>query len=259
MPRLRMQRLLVGAATLAVSSCSCIARGTRIRTPRGERMIEELTVGDSVVCVALSTGALVAANLLATRMATRECIALGFGEGQLIATSDHPLYCPMTREWAPAGDWALGQRTHLLRVTREGVAPIAVERSSIFAGVRDVFDLSVDHPFHNFVANGVLVHNKKYSRVCTAETVTLRAETTCGAAADLILTSTTHCALVVAGGASSGLPSSGHTGSPILRGFSLTDFGDDGGVTLNCNATPAGGTVLDIACTSGCSGTLTPK
>ena len=35
------------------------------------------------------------------------CVALQFAEGGLIATSDHPLYCPETRTWAPAGDWAL--------------------------------------------------------------------------------------------------------------------------------------------------------
>lgn len=35
-----------------------------------------------------------------------------------------------------------------------------------FAGVFDVFDLTVDHPLHNFVANGVLVHNKEGFPVC---------------------------------------------------------------------------------------------
>ncbi len=101
-----------------------------------------------------------ATKITATKSAKRECVALQFAEGGLIVTSDHPLYCPETRTWAPAGDWALKKRTQLLRITEERVESIAVREVSTFSGVHEVFDLTVEHELHNFVANGILVHNK---------------------------------------------------------------------------------------------------
>lgn len=79
---------------LACGPIACIARGARIRTPSGLRLIEEIGEGDEVYCVEPDTGRLVAARVSATRSARRECVSLGFGAGELIATSDHPICCP---------------------------------------------------------------------------------------------------------------------------------------------------------------------
>lgn len=46
------------------------------------------------------------------------------------------------------------------------MAPVRVERVSTFAGIHEVFDLTVDHPLHNFIAAGVLVHNKQNTAYC---------------------------------------------------------------------------------------------
>ena len=43
----------------------------------------------------------------------------------------------------------------------EGVEQTRVLQAFTGSGIHEVFDLSVDHPLHNFVANGLLVHNKK--------------------------------------------------------------------------------------------------
>ncbi|MBL8951815.1 MAG: hypothetical protein JNK82_13620 [Myxococcaceae bacterium] len=166
-----MKKLSAGAALLGALACGsetrvCVARGTRVSTPRGLRNIEDLLPGDEVLCVDPDTGQQLATRLTSTRSAVRECVSLRFDTGALVVTSDHPLYCPTAREWAPAGDWALGKRTHLLRVTVEGPGPVHVDRPETFAGVHEVFDLSVDHPLHNFVANGVLVHNKQNPDIC---------------------------------------------------------------------------------------------
>lgn len=163
-----MKRLLAGASLLGALACgptACVARGTRVRTPRGLRLIEEIGVGDEVFCVEPDTGQLVVARVSAARSAHRECVSLGFGENELIATSDHPIYCPDTRQWAPAGEWALGKRSWLLQVSGDDVTPVKLDRTSTFCGIHEVFDLTVDHPLHNFVANDVLVHNK--SMRCT--------------------------------------------------------------------------------------------
>ena len=111
-----MNNLLATVALLSVAGCSghCVARGARIRVPRGTRPIEELQAGDEVLCVEPDTGRQVTARVVATRSAKRECVRLVTAGSELILTSDHPVYCPASLQWAPAGDWALGQRTQLL-------------------------------------------------------------------------------------------------------------------------------------------------
>lgn len=152
------------AASLAMASCgptvSCVARGARVRTPGGLQRIEELAVGDEVSCFDPDSGEWAAGRLSAIQSARRETHRLSFEGGELTVTSDHPLFCPRTRAWAPAGDWVLGKRTTLLHAAPGEPARIVVVEAASFAGVAEVFDLTVDHPLHTFVAEGVLVHNK---------------------------------------------------------------------------------------------------
>lgn len=256
-----MRRSLLLAASLA-SSCLCVARGSRIRTPKNERLVEELAIGDEVLCVDPESGSLVAGKLSAIRTATRECLSLSYGGEALIATSDHPLYCPDARQWAPAGDWALGKRTRLLRASAgdERIAPVSVERTAMFAGVHQVFDLTVDHPLHNFVANSVLVHNKSQPRTCTPDSLSLFAETTCGPSGPVVFTLSTECEVQAAGALAVGLPASGQGRGPFNFGFGL-DGRTDGGVYLDCavGTAPFGDGYL-VRCNPGdCNGTLKPK
>lgn len=166
-----MKRIFAGAALVSALGCypgGCIARGARVRTPQGLRPIESITVGDEVFCVDPELRRFVIAKVSATRSVQRECVRLVFGNSELVLTSDHPTYCPDARTYAPAGDWALGRRRHLLHATDERIVPLEVRRVDTFAGVHEVFDLTVDHPLHNFVVNGVLVHNKRIGRVCSS-------------------------------------------------------------------------------------------
>jgi hypothetical protein len=176
-----MKKLLLGAA-LSFAACippGCIARGARVRTPRGSRPIEDLEVGDEVLCVDPELGVTHATRITWRRVVQRECLTLSFDGGALQCTSDHPLYCPTSKGWHPAGDWALGKRTSLLQVTSEGQRVVEVTSVSTFSGVHDVFDLTVEHPLHNFVADGVLVHNKQPPRVPCADGGVLRESCQC--------------------------------------------------------------------------------
>ncbi len=160
------RRALALASLLGSTACGpmfwdgCIARGTRVRTRRGDRAIEDFEVGDDLLCCDPATGALFDTTVTHVKRAHRECVRLA-GEGfELVATSNHPLFDPVAREWAPAGDWALGQRGALLHVAKETATPVQVTRREVFHAVRDVFDLTVEHALHTFVANGIAVHNK---------------------------------------------------------------------------------------------------
>jgi hypothetical protein len=156
-----MKKLLRALMVLSGLGCGgptgCVARGSRIRVPGGTRLIESLQVGDEVLCAEPGTGALHVTRVTAMRRTRRECVRLG----PLTLTADHPVYSPSDSSWAPAGDWALGTRTDLLVFETERAQAKPVERSQREAGVHEVFDLTVEHPLHNFIAEGILVHNKQ--------------------------------------------------------------------------------------------------
>jgi hypothetical protein len=179
--------LLAAAAAFSLTACGglfCIARGALVSTPRGKRRIEDLVVGDTVWCVVPESGERVEAPLVQVRSAKREIMRIE-GEGfSLRCTTDHPLYDPVAKEWSAAGDWVLGKRSALLLV-EEDARPRVVQVSTrvVADGLADVFDLSVDHALHNFVADDVLVHNKspiRDPRSCTDENgATVQEASTC--------------------------------------------------------------------------------
>lgn len=158
-----MRRWLAAAAAASSLGCGpfyCVARGTRVATPGGPRRVEGLRVGDEVFAVDPASGALAAAKLTAVRSARREVGSLQVAGRVLEVTSDHPLYDPDGAGFFPAGDWFLGRRERALWFDGERCRAVSVERALAFAGLAEVFDLTVDHPWHTFVAEGVVVHNK---------------------------------------------------------------------------------------------------
>jgi hypothetical protein len=77
-------------------------------------------------------------------------------------TADHPLYDPLARGFFPAGDWLLGLRTHLLEISDgRSSTPVRVEAFEAFTRLDEVFDLTVAHEWHTFIAEGIVVHNKQ--------------------------------------------------------------------------------------------------
>ncbi|MDP1823315.1 MAG: Hint domain-containing protein [Archangium sp.] len=147
--------------SLSLAAC-CIARGTLVSTPRGRRPVEDLIEQDTVWSVDPATGERFASHVVAIARATREVMRLT-GEGfSLTCTTDHPLYDPTAKSWSPAGDWVLGTRSDLLLVTDDGAPPrvVTVHTREVSAGLAEVTDLTVEHELHDFVAGGVLVHNK---------------------------------------------------------------------------------------------------
>ena len=178
-----MKRLVLLAMLGAGCGVSqCVARGARVRTPRGERPIEDLAAGDEVFAVDPDSGELVATRLTAVVTAQRESVRLAGDGWALVCTSDHPLYDPLAKTWADAGDFVLGRRTEVLRVLDDGraVRSVVSEREA-FQGVHEVFDLTVEHSLHDFVAQSVVVHNKSLPRSCSLDgaVVTSGLECTC--------------------------------------------------------------------------------
>ncbi len=133
-------------------------------------MVETLEVSDEVTCVDPVTGQRVSATVSAIQTARRECVTLMTSRGELRCTTDHPLYDPDAKVWADAGDWVLGKRSALSWVPTADEAALerVVVEPAYPVSLEQVFDLTVDHQLHDFVANGLLVHNKTIRKLCDA-------------------------------------------------------------------------------------------
>lgn len=147
------------------SMTQCVAAGTPVATPRGWVPVETLAVGDAIYAVDLASGLLVATAITAITRARRECLALLADDGrELIATPDHPVHVPELDGYAEAGRVALGQAQSLTliegRLPEVRIRQRGVGKHRTFAGVHDVFDITVASELHNFVAGGFVVHNK---------------------------------------------------------------------------------------------------
>lgn len=170
MPSLAAHLAALAATPLVLASCmstdSCVAAGTRVATPHGWIPVEHLQPGDAVLAVDVAAGRLVATTLTAVRRARRECLALACDGRTLRVTPDHPIYAPEARGFVDAGRAALGQVARVLLVDHPDLEAtpraVALDSSTLYAGVHDVFDLSVAGDHRTFVAEGFVVHNKSY-------------------------------------------------------------------------------------------------
>lgn len=181
----RLAALAATPLTLWSSACiiECVAAGTRVATPFGWVLVEVLRPGDAIFAVDVTCGALVATTVTAVRRSKRECLALVSEAGHtLISTPDHPVYAPRLGGFVDAGRAALGQVDRALVVdapTPEAQArEIALGACRAYAGVHEVFDLTVAGAHPTFVAEGFVVHNKSPGTSATDVTVTAGTETT---------------------------------------------------------------------------------
>lgn len=136
---------------------TCIGEGTLVDTPSGARRIEDLEVDDVVIAVDPTTGRREAARVQAIRSSVREVFS--FHGGALLVTGDHPLFDPMSGTFHPAMDWLTGRRSTLMAASSSW-AGVQMVTEHAPAGLHEVFDLTVDHRWHTFVAGGIVVHNK---------------------------------------------------------------------------------------------------
>ena len=127
----------------------CVARGTSIATPDGDRRVEDLAVGDLVVAYDVETGRRIDAPLEAIWPSHAERLLELTRE--LTVSGRHPVWADA--RWTEAS--AVSAGAELLRL--DGAVAIADPRSLGYGG--PVYDLSVAWP-HTFFAAGVLVHNK---------------------------------------------------------------------------------------------------
>jgi hypothetical protein len=101
--------LLIVAVTLAGSTMacedSCFVHGTLVATPGGDRPIEALTVGDTVLAYAHADGALVPRRVVAVhRSLVREVRTIELDDQQVTASPSHPFWVPARGAYLPVRD-----------------------------------------------------------------------------------------------------------------------------------------------------------
>ncbi len=133
-------------------SGGCVIKGTMIKTSEGERPVETFRPGDTVTSIKL-TEKVTFANATVTSVVTSRtarCIRLN---NTLSVTPNQPI-------WSQAG-WVKAEdlKPNDLVMNHEGVFVEVTETESI-DDYFEIFQLNIEAPNHNYLANGLLCHNK---------------------------------------------------------------------------------------------------
>ncbi len=150
---IRPQPVWMMLLPLAISFGCCVKEGTLIDTPDGKVPVELIQVGQTVYSQD-SAGRQVESRVTGVK----KSLALSYLEIEneshghpLCVTAWHPVKTPSG--WTRAGSLSTGGSIQ----TKSGQHPI--ENIRLVPKICNVYDLSVE-PHRNFIANGVVVHNK---------------------------------------------------------------------------------------------------
>jgi prepilin-type N-terminal cleavage/methylation domain-containing protein len=140
---------------VVVGGGACFPAGTMIRTPMGDRRIEQLKPDDEVIGIVDETNA-VPVKIRKFLTKRSQILVIETEKGSLRTTRDHPLW--MGEDiFVQAGELKPGDR---VMMWQDDVAqPVTVFSTRYEDGDDMVFNIEVEEP-HTFIADGFVVHNK---------------------------------------------------------------------------------------------------
>ena len=149
-------------APSATGGVGCFVPGTEISTPNGKTQIQDLKVGDEVYSVNTSNDQLVPEKILDiyTVPAVKTMKVILSSGTTLLVTEEHPFYDPLSKSYKPIKEFKQGDKVLVSEdsaVTEETISSIGFAPS--YDG-NTVYNMHVSGPFLNYLADGVLVHNK---------------------------------------------------------------------------------------------------
>jgi hypothetical protein len=138
---------------------NCFVAGTPIATPSGEKRIEDIQIGDTVVTFDHDTDSEVLAAVSNTIVSdAEELFRIDVGDVSLQVTGEHPFWVEGLQDYVPVRDLSVGDVVKLLGGDSGTVRDIQQFQSS-----QPVYNITVDGQ-HNYFAAGVLVHNKSVTQ-----------------------------------------------------------------------------------------------
>lgn len=142
---------------------TCFSAGTKILTPSGEVSIEQLTAGDVVLSMDPQTQALVPASVERLHQTVAEALLeVSLSDGRTVrVTPEHPFFDPTTAAYRPIREFRVGDAVLLRPGADSAPQPIQI---IVIRPLPDrhvpVYNLTVSGPHQNYLAEGLLVHNK---------------------------------------------------------------------------------------------------
>ena len=130
----------------------CVPYGTLIETPAGSRLVELIHPGDEVTSLRLGiAGQRANARVVSIKTGRADC-CIQLGQGWIV-TGSQPVRT--ADGWREASALRSGDRV------MNGCGEfVTIEPPKIIHAYFEVFDLAIDDPSHNYIANGLLCHNK---------------------------------------------------------------------------------------------------
>lgn len=138
----------------------CFTAGTKILTPAGETNIEALKVGDEVLSYDHKANAVATVKINKTFKHTNKNYGeLSLSNGtKLLVTAEHRFYSVDKKKYIRADKLSVNEKLMLNKENKTETVTVVSYTKAV--GKADVYNINVK-PFHNYFANGVLVHNIK--------------------------------------------------------------------------------------------------
>jgi hypothetical protein len=138
------------------SIAPCFPPGTVVKTPEGDRKIEDLVVGDMVIAYDFVSNACVIQPILQLyKNWTQNLVDINVNGELITATRMHPFWVESSNEWVPASELKSGMSLQ----TPAGNS-VTVEFAKIYATESTTYNLNVSQTHNYYVGQqGVLVHN----------------------------------------------------------------------------------------------------
>lgn len=131
----------------------CVPSGTPVETASGPVAVENLRAGDQVLVLQPDSDPQWALARVSQVHTSREPECFRLNRKSLF-TPDHLLYTS-GGEWVQAGAVTVG-----VSLAAMGANEMVVTHVDSIRGYFHVYDLTIDHPSHTYMANGLVCHNK---------------------------------------------------------------------------------------------------